>query len=146
MICTLFTIAFLVYRNDHTCLLVSWCFFKFPRNQLTQLVNQSTLPFNAFNISGRISSSPTAFPDFNPRTSAATSVNVKTSSFPQSIVLHVSVSVALTWFNNSSKYSLQCKKISFHPGECSQLNPWWRWYLTFPTQSTNGLPKYFVYR
>ena len=28
---TLFTIAFLVYTNDHTCLPVFWCFFKFSR-------------------------------------------------------------------------------------------------------------------
>ena len=78
------------------------------------LVNLRTpCPFNAFNISGRISSSPAAFSDFNPRMAAATSVNVKTSSFPKSIVSHVSVGVALTGCNKSSKYSLQRERISF---------------------------------
>ena len=47
-----------------------------------------------------------AFRDFNLRMAAATSVNVKTSSFPKSIVLPVLVDVAQIRFNKSSKYSL----------------------------------------
>ena len=61
-------------------------------------VNQHTpSPFNAFNFSGRISSSPAGFPDFNPRMAAATSVNVKTSSFSKSIILHVSDDHCYQW-------------------------------------------------
>ena len=68
---------------------------------------------NAFNISGWISSSPEAFPDFNPRMTAATSVDVKTSSSQNQS--HMSVGVAFAGFNKSSKYSLQREKISFSP-------------------------------
>ena len=39
-------------------------------------------------------------------------INVKTSFFSKSIVSHVSVGVALTGFNKSSKYSLQHERIS----------------------------------
>ena len=69
-------------------------------------------PFNAFNILVRILSSLAAFPHFNPRTAAATFVN-GISSLPKSILLHVSVGVALTGFNKSSKYYLHREKISF---------------------------------
>ena len=88
----------------------------FPSFQATwhTFVNQRTpYPLNAFNISCRISSAPAAFPDFNPRMAAATSVNVKTSSFPKSIVLHVSRGIAFTRFNKYSKCSFQRERISF---------------------------------
>ena len=68
------------------------------------LVNQRTPSlFNAFNISGRISSSSAAFPDFNPRIAAVTSANVKTSSFPKSIVSNVLVGFALTRFQGRNQ-------------------------------------------
>ena len=70
------------------------------------LFNHCTPMFNAFNISGQISSLPTAISDFNPHMAAATSINVKTSSFPKSIVLHVPVAVAFRGFNKSLKYCL----------------------------------------
>ena len=83
-------------------------------------------------ISCWISSSAAAFPDFIPHMVAATLVNVKTSSFPKSIVSHALVGVALTEFNKSSKYAIHREGISFFPLGCSQLNPWWRlWYLNF---------------
>ena len=66
-----------------------------------------------FYILGRISSSPAAFPDFNPCKAAGTYVNVKTSSFPTSIESHVSVVFAYQGSNKSSKYFLHRKKISF---------------------------------
>ena len=80
------------------------------------LVNQRTStssPFNAFNISGRILSLPATSPNFNSRMAVATSVNVKTSSFPKLIVTHVSVGVALIGFNTSLNYSLHRERISF---------------------------------
>ena len=84
---TLFCQSFGVFTSFHATLLT--------------LVNLRTLlPFNAFNISGRILYSPAIFPDFNPRTAAVTSVNVNTSSFSKSIELHVSVGVALTGSTN----------------------------------------------
>ena len=79
-------------------------------------------PFNAFTILDQILFSPAVFPDFNSHLAASTSVNVKTSSFPKSIVSHVSVGVAFTGFNKSSKYSLQRERI-FSSGGCSRLNP-----------------------
>ena len=83
------------------------------RKALNTLVHQRTSSINAFNISGRISSSPAVFLDFNPCIAAGTSVNVKTSFFPKSFVSHVSVGVTLTGFNKSSKYSLQRERTSF---------------------------------
>ena len=83
------------------------------------LVNQRTpSPFNVFNILSRIFSSPAIFPDFNPRMTAATFVNVKTSFFPKSVVSHVSMGVALTGFNKSSKFLSNMKGFSSHPIEC----------------------------
>ena len=43
----------------------------------------------------------------------ATSANVETSSFPKSIVSHVSVGVAHTGFNKSLEYSLLRERIFF---------------------------------
>ena len=54
----------------------------------------------------------TAVLDFNPRMTAASSVNVNTSFFPKSIKSRVSVGVALTGFNKTSKYSLHRERIS----------------------------------
>ena len=70
--------------------------------------------YNAFHILGRISSSPAPFFDFSLRMVAATSVNVKTSSFPKSTLSHVPEDVGFTGFNKSTKYSLSCEKIPFH--------------------------------
>jgi len=68
---------------------------------------------NAFNISGLISSSPAAFPDFNRPIATATSLAVKTFSSPKHIDLCVSSLVAFTGFRSSSKYSLHLDRISF---------------------------------
>ena len=92
-----------------------FCFFsKFPRH-LVHLFQPTYIysPFNTFNILVQILSSLAAFPHFNHRTAAATFVNEKDSSFPKSILLHVSAGVAVTGFNKSSKYYLHCKRISF---------------------------------
>ena len=87
-------------------------------------VNQCTpSPFNIFNMSSRISSSSTAFPNFNPHMAAATSVNVKTSSFPKSIVSHVSVVLPLLGSANLYSILSNVKGFPFHPRRCSQLNP-----------------------
>ena len=68
IICTLFTMAFLVYRSNHTYLLVYIGVFLSFHSTWHTLVNQRTsFLFNAFNILGRISFSTAAFPDFNPR-------------------------------------------------------------------------------
>ena len=77
------------------------------------LVNESTLSFNALNISGRVSSLPAVFPDFNSCIVAATSVNAKTSFFSKSIVSHVLVTVAFTGLNKSSNHSLYREMVSF---------------------------------
>ena len=103
----------LVYRNDHTCLSVFWCFSKFPRHLTRPCQLTYSFSFNAFNILGWILFSPAAFPDFNRRMAAATSFNVKTSSFPKSIVSYVTVGVALTGFDKSSKLFLQRERIYF---------------------------------
>ena len=77
------------------------------------LANQSTPSlFNDFNISGRISSSQAAFADFSSHVAAVTYVNVKISSFPKSIESLMSVGVAHTGFNKSTKYSIHRKRIS----------------------------------
>ena len=117
-----FTIAFLVNRNDHTCLPVFWCFSKFPRD-LTHPRQSTYFLFRSFNISDRILSSPAAFPNFNPRMAAATSVNLKTSSFPKSIVPHILMDVAFTKFNKSSKCSLQRERISFSSRRMFPVEP-----------------------
>ena len=75
------------------------------------LVNESTLSFNALNISGSISSSPAVLPDFNPCIVAATSVNVKTS-FSKSILSLVLVAVAFTGLNKSLKHSLYRERVN----------------------------------
>ena len=55
-----------------------------------------------------------AFPNFNLRMADATSVKEMTSSsFPKSIVSHVSVGAALSGINKSSKYLLHREKIFF---------------------------------
>ena len=77
------------------------------------LINEGTFSLNALNISGRILSSLAVFPDFNPRIIAATSVNVKTSFFLKSTLLHVLVAVAFTELNKSSKHSLYRERVSF---------------------------------
>ena len=132
IIWTLFTSPFLCIKMITP---VCQFFDVFPSFQATwhTLVSQHTLfPFNAFNIFGRILSSPANFLDFNPRMAAATSVKVKISSFPKPIESHVSVGVVLTGFNKSSKYFVQRERIPFSSQECSQLNPSWRlWNLNF---------------
>ena len=88
-------------------------FLSFLADLHTHANQRTPFPFKAFNISGRISSSPAAFPVFNPRMAAAISVNVKTTSFLKSMVLHVSVGIAFIGFNKSSKYSIQRETIFF---------------------------------
>ena len=70
-------------------------------------------PVSAFNISGLISSSPAAFPDFIPLIAVATFAAVKTSSSPKCIPLWVSRIDAFTGFKRSSKYFLHRERISF---------------------------------
>ena len=75
-------------------------FLSFHATEYT-LVNQyMPSPFNTFNILDLISFSPADFPDFNLHEAAATSVNVQTSSFPKSIVSHVSVVLSLLGSTN----------------------------------------------
>jgi len=102
VVCALFSITFLEYWDDHACLPFFWCFAKLPR-----------IPplFNAFNISSLISFSPAAFLDFNRPIAAATSLAVKTSSFPK----HIG-SLYYHWWpllgsKRSSKYSLHLDRI-----------------------------------
>ena len=70
-------------------------------------------PVSAFNISGLISSSPAAYPDFITLIAVPISAAVKTSSFPRCVILCVSRVDAFTGFKRSSKYSLHRERISF---------------------------------
>ena len=70
-------------------------------------------PISAFNISGLISSSLAAFPDFMPSIAVATSAAVKKSSSPKCITLCESRVDADTGFKRSSKYFLQLERPSF---------------------------------
>ena len=70
-------------------------------------------PVNAFNISGLISSSPAAFPDFISLIAVATSAAVKTSFSPRCVTSCVSRVNAFIGFKRSSKYSLHRERISF---------------------------------
>ena len=105
-------IAFLVYRDDHTCLLVFWCFSKFPCH-LTHPCQRFTPLFNAFNISGRISSSPAVF-RFQSLYGCCYFCHCEHFLFPKlNQITYVSVGVALAGFNKSLKYFLQREGISF---------------------------------
>ena len=108
---SLLAISFLEYRNNHTCLTISGCFFH--ATWRTRVNQRILFPISAFNISGLISSSPAAFPDFIPLVAVATSAAVKTSSSPKCITSCVSQVDAFTGFKRFSKYSLYRKMISF---------------------------------
>ena len=47
------------------------------------VIQRTSFLFSVFNFSGRISSSPSAFPDFNPRIAAAISIKMKTPFLPK---------------------------------------------------------------
>ena len=103
VVCTLLAISFFEYQNRHTCLP------NFHATWHTRVNHRISSPsVSAFNISGLISSSPAAFPDFIPLITVATSAAVKTSSS-----LNVSRVDAFTGLKRSSKYSLHRERISF---------------------------------
>ena len=77
-------------------------------------VNQKIpAPVSTFNISGLISSLPSAFPDFIRLIVVATSATVKTFSSPKSVTSCVSKVDAFRGFKRSSKYSLPRERILF---------------------------------
>ena len=81
-------------------------------------------PVSAFNISGLISFSPAAFPDFISLIAVTTAAAVKTSSSPKCVTSCVLRVDAFTGFKRSSKYSLHRERISF-------LDPTWNYFSIY---------------
>ena len=115
MIRTLFTITFLVYKKDRTCLPVFWYFSKFPLHLVHPCQPTYSFSVQCFQNFRRdfVFTSRLILFGFQSSYGRCHFFQYKNFLFPKLIVLHNSVVDALTGFNKSLKYSLHCERISF---------------------------------